>query len=603
MPSTMKEAVPASSSAAGSPSSPAARPQPVCLEVPVTLNGVRGIPGTDKREPFSESTRTVIVFSNGAVLRLSAALAPGQLVFLVNERTRKEIVCQVVKSKNYRNVTGYVEVEFTETAVGFWGMRFPGDKLSNNTEENPPAAEAPAAPGVAAPVAPPSAAPSRVEAPSFPAPVADGAASAAELPRAADIRPRPVLVPKPPAAVPAPPAAKTATPAAASLPVPKSKPAQETEELPAWLTSAAYSGLATPVRPSTESTMSKSIAELQASIDAHTPKKRVETAVQEEAAEASGSSPAAPEAAEALPDPADWEQTEEKTAAPQKSGRARVFGAIAAILVLGLGAGGWWYYRNVLSPASPAAAATPQRPAPNASRPNDTTTRSADAGTSSANVAQPIATQPPAPVTPAKAQPPAPTTASFQPPVEEKKDRPAAGGKKDAVKESPKEPAVANAAAPAPEQPKKPALTKMQLASPIVLRNAPSTGAASPDLNLNGVPGAAIPADGSNLISSESQPVAPAVPVGGQVNPAVLLAKVAPQYPALAQRQHLGGAVTLNAEVREDGRIGAVKVVSGPMLLRQAAIDAVKQWKYQPAQLDGKAVASQVLVNIQFRAE
>src|ERR1700684_3857436 len=102
------------------------KPQPVPLEVPVTVNGARTVEGSDKREPFSESSQTVLVMHNGAVIRLASSVAPGQLLFLTNEKTKKEVVCQVVKSKNYRNVSGYVELEFTESMVGFWRMRFPG---------------------------------------------------------------------------------------------------------------------------------------------------------------------------------------------------------------------------------------------------------------------------------------------------------------------------------------------------------------------------------------------------------------------------------------------------------------------------------------------
>src|SRR5262249_10322209 len=108
----------------------AGRVQPVALEVPVTVNGARTIEGSDKREPFSESTQTVLVFGNGAVIRLASTVAPGQLLFLTNDKTKKEVVCQVVKSKNYRSVSGYVELEFTEAIAGFWGVRFPGERAS-----------------------------------------------------------------------------------------------------------------------------------------------------------------------------------------------------------------------------------------------------------------------------------------------------------------------------------------------------------------------------------------------------------------------------------------------------------------------------------------
>ena len=116
----------------------AAKQQPVALEIPVTVNGARTIEGSDKREPFSETTKTVLVFGAGAVIRLTSAVSPGQLLFLTNERTKKEVVCQVVKSKNYRSISGYVELEFTEPAVGFWGMRFPGDRLNSGAQPAPP---------------------------------------------------------------------------------------------------------------------------------------------------------------------------------------------------------------------------------------------------------------------------------------------------------------------------------------------------------------------------------------------------------------------------------------------------------------------------------
>jgi len=120
----------ASPGTAASPKDTAVKAQPVALEIPVTVNGARSVEGSDKREPFSESTKTVLVFGNGAVIRLNSAVAPGQLLFITNEKTKKEVVCQVVKSKNYRSVSGYVELEFTEPVVGFWGMRFPGDRIA-----------------------------------------------------------------------------------------------------------------------------------------------------------------------------------------------------------------------------------------------------------------------------------------------------------------------------------------------------------------------------------------------------------------------------------------------------------------------------------------
>ena len=85
-----------SSAGASAPSDNAIKQQPVALEVPVSVNGARTIEGSAKREPFSETTKTVLIFGSGAVIRLASSVAPGQLLFLTNEKTKKEVVCQVV---------------------------------------------------------------------------------------------------------------------------------------------------------------------------------------------------------------------------------------------------------------------------------------------------------------------------------------------------------------------------------------------------------------------------------------------------------------------------------------------------------------------------
>src|SRR5437660_7364168 len=138
-------------SATAAPGDSAIKQQPVALEIPITVNGARTMQGSDKREPFSESTKTVMVHGSGAVIRLNSSMAPGQLLFLTNERTKKEVVCQVVKSKNYRSVSGYVELEFTEPAVGFWGMRFPGDRSGPGPQAAPAASRPTATNGSPAP--------------------------------------------------------------------------------------------------------------------------------------------------------------------------------------------------------------------------------------------------------------------------------------------------------------------------------------------------------------------------------------------------------------------------------------------------------------------
>ena len=113
-----------------------ARQQAVALEVSVTVNGARAGEIGEKSEFFSVATKTVLVFGQGAVIRLNERVAPGQMLRLVNERTKKEVACQVVKSKNERTMNGYVEVKFTEAVAGFWGMRFPGESAGAAASES-----------------------------------------------------------------------------------------------------------------------------------------------------------------------------------------------------------------------------------------------------------------------------------------------------------------------------------------------------------------------------------------------------------------------------------------------------------------------------------
>src|SRR6202035_1897884 len=61
---------------------------------------------------------------------------------LNNEKTKKEVVCQVVKSKSYGSMSGYVELEFTKPVSGFWGMRFPAVPQSHGSEATPTSAPA-----------------------------------------------------------------------------------------------------------------------------------------------------------------------------------------------------------------------------------------------------------------------------------------------------------------------------------------------------------------------------------------------------------------------------------------------------------------------------
>jgi TonB family protein len=81
----------------------------------------------------------------------------------------------------------------------------------------------------------------------------------------------------------------------------------------------------------------------------------------------------------------------------------------------------------------------------------------------------------------------------------------------------------------------------------------------------------------------------------------LLLQKVLPNYPERAVKARLQGAVVLQAMIGRDGTIQDLKLVRGSMLLGQAAYRAVKQWRYQPYLINGRAVEAETFVTVDFR--
>jgi TonB family protein len=82
-----------------------------------------------------------------------------------------------------------------------------------------------------------------------------------------------------------------------------------------------------------------------------------------------------------------------------------------------------------------------------------------------------------------------------------------------------------------------------------------------------------------------------------------LITSVNPVYPALAREAGVEGTVHIRVVVGKDGTVQDARVISGPSLLRDAATDAVKQWRYQPTIVDGKPASVVTTVAIQFRLE
>jgi periplasmic protein TonB len=632
----------------------------------------------------------VLVFGHGAVVRVASALAPGQLIFLTNEKTKKEVVCQVVKSKNYGTASGYIELEFTEPAPGFWGMRFPADRIA-------PAPAASIAPRAAAPVVPvapkvtppPAPVATKPAVPLAPALLASKPAIVPLPPSIAKPQPpkppspvstvtpthvppalvpsSPILPPPPAAAIPAPNSALPrhdfagdisaifsgpAAPAAASLPLatpehqttpkladPTSEQLkQQASRLQQQLSSLlfAQAPAATPALPSGPTPISsetvQKLLELSPAPVEHKPEIRRDPkpspppiklvassrATDEEVKIPSWLAPLSAEntavvteSAPAVASPVVSDSFPAYTESPERSlsslveeaphrSHSVVFGGqllgetasgsadlstsgsnkgllfgIAAAVLLAAGGGYWYMQHSANPPAVPA-------PVQSAYAPPATSVPAATGDLISKS--EPVAASNPVKPAPISATPvpstPAPTAVapSKAPNVEPRNALPV-------------------------EPPKKPALGDVHLAAPVVSRNANGSQAADSDPLLE-----------SNVSASNSEPIGglagahpdgPAAPIviGGDVKPAQLLKSVPPVYPQMARTQRVAGSVRIDALIDATGKVTTMKVLSGPVLLHQAAMDAVRQWKYQPAQLDGNPTSMHLTVTVQFRLQ
>jgi TonB family protein len=94
--------------------------------------------------------------------------------------------------------------------------------------------------------------------------------------------------------------------------------------------------------------------------------------------------------------------------------------------------------------------------------------------------------------------------------------------------------------------------------------------------------------------------VATGARISSTVMQSFLLTKVNPVYPPEAKAGHVEGTVSLRVKIDQAGNLYDVDDVSGPPLLIQAAIDAVKQWKYKPYLLSQKPVEVETTVDVAF---
>jgi protein TonB len=528
----------------GSPSA-SAPPSPnrnaVAHEARVVVTGARPSDDPRNRELFAEDTTSVLAFENGGVIRLSAAVVPGQLLFLTNQDTKREVIAQVTRKRVHRPTSCYVELEFTQPSPAFWGIELP--KTPQPAPPDSPHAEVAklvqSAEATADDPGTPAPAPSANEVDEL---VKEVEALRAQLKSLQEKQPVPIIPPASPAPAPTTvstptfvPAETHAAPPAPSVQVSPAKvqPAETTHTL-------APPVAAVPVAaPSPAPPQSNTTSESHFSEDDLLPKPALDFQ----------KAPAAPKSASLA-------QT--KILAPPKSGAPRALFLSATLIFVAAGAA--WYMDWI--PGLP-----PLR------TPSSRTNANLIPSANSAHAPSPAPQEP--------AQLPVVSSDAAQPSAAASATQPTA----PALNSSSATPA---AAAPSPAVP---------------APQPASTADAAPNSNAKEKPASLLSASKRTPLrpSTDSVPASTTLLLeGGPIVPPKLVKSVHPNAPRDAILGYVTGDVAVDATVDPSGRVSSVKVLSGPASLRNAAVKAVKQYRYEPATQNGKPVSAHVSVTIQF---
>jgi periplasmic protein TonB len=105
---------------------------------------------------------------------------------------------------------------------------------------------------------------------------------------------------------------------------------------------------------------------------------------------------------------------------------------------------------------------------------------------------------------------------------------------------------------------------------------------------------------GSALFQLVGEPAAPPILAVGDVKPPRLVHRVEPDFPKVAQEARIEGTVILEATTDIYGRVAAVRVLRSVLLLDAAAIDAVRQWVYEPLLINGRPRPVTFTVTVRF---
>jgi TonB family protein len=614
------------------------RSDAVSMEIPVKVHGsritevVREV--TPHTEPFEEQTTTMIVFPQGGVLRMSTAVNPGQMLVLTNLKSRQDAICRVVKIRTFSNAQGYVEIEFTHSQPGYWGVNFPSDVPASagktpsastaipreqpQKEAVPDVSWAPARPAsIPAPKPPVSTtAPHKAEPEQFDTPEAPPSrtgvpessfisigsqeqvqpAASSTLRStarvASPIPPAPRIEPEREVRIPEPPKKSVAIdfpPAPPAVPVPSLS-----------MSELLGDALATPDLPSAVSSVQEPTKDEELPIKVESSARISHSTFGSLSGGATLGGVLSQDSENSAESILDITIGADPAAhgAPRQNNWLLI--AVCIFVLFACAGAGVFYFRHQLPDQKSDQKALVTSPA-------------AGGQTGSMDVNQPRL----APTVPVRGGQPAsnlipttPTTVTAPGTTITVTASPAAIGAT-----APSNPAL-SATQPAATATKQAPSVKPDVmaetfnAHPVSAQRADASGtdAAAPSID----PGAASASPDAPMpvIPSSENVAAPPPPdltpegpikVGGEVKEPRLITFKQPDYPLVAKQAHIQGDVVIETQIDKAGNVVHMKAISGPVMLRQPALDALRRWKYAPSTLNGQPIAIEMMVTLKFR--
>ncbi|MGC2401005.1 MAG: energy transducer TonB, partial [Acidobacteriaceae bacterium] len=95
--------------------------------------------------------------------------------------------------------------------------------------------------------------------------------------------------------------------------------------------------------------------------------------------------------------------------------------------------------------------------------------------------------------------------------------------------------------------------------------------------------------------------IQPQAHVPAEVMEKLVTHRVDPDYPAGARPAHLQGVIVLDVVVGRDGKVAQVRALNGPEILAQAAIEAMRWWRFEPYRVNGDPEAVETTVAVEFK--